>query len=253
MPLALVGGTGLDTLPGDWQPLTADTPFGSVNAFSGLLGGRDTIFLPRHGPEHALPPHRINYRANALALQLLGCDRVLALTAVGGIDPALAPGTLCLPTQFLDFTVSRDRTLFEPPEYAPVHMDLTEPYCPELRQSLQAAAAQLSLPPLPEVVYVCTEGPRFETPAEIRMFAQLGGQVVGMTGGPEVGFAREAGLCYAGLSVVTNFAAGLRPQPLTVTEMTDLMDGLRGSLLELLATTAGSLADPNPCTCGKPA
>jgi 5'-methylthioadenosine phosphorylase len=250
MPLAIVGGTGLDELPGAWQPLTVATPAGEVTCFSGELGGRETIFLPRHGPGHAFPPHRLNYVGHALALQTLGCDRVLAVTAVGGISPELGPGTLCLPVQFLDFTCTRPRTLFEPPESPPVHTDFTEPYCPELRRTLQAAAEALGLPSLPEVVYVCTEGPRFETPAEIRMFAQLGGQVVGMTGVPEVVFAREAGLCYAGVSVVTNFAAGISPTPLNGAEMTALMAERREVLLALLTATAERLCDPFACSCG---
>ncbi|HUS81280.1 MAG TPA: MTAP family purine nucleoside phosphorylase [Armatimonadota bacterium] len=250
MPLAILGGTGLGELPGEWRPLTVATPAGEVPCFSGELGGRETIFLPRHGPGHALPPHRVNYVGNALALQTLGCDRVLAVTAVGGIDPALGPGTLCLPVQFLDFTCTRPRTLFEPPDSPPVHVDLTEPYCPELRQALQDAAQALGLPPLPEVVYVCVEGPRFETPAEIRMFAQLGAQVVGMTGVPEVVFAREAGLCYAGVSVVTNSAAGMTPEPLTHPEMTELMATRRDVLLALLTATAERLCDPWACSCG---
>lgn len=250
MPLAIIGGTGLDEMPGDWRPLSVATPAGEVPCFSGELGGQETVFLPRHQPGHALPPHRLNYVGNALALQILGCERILAVTAVGGIDPALGPGTLCLPVQFLDFTSARPRTLFEPPDSPPVHTDFTEPYCPELRQAVRTAAAALGLPPLPEVVYVCTEGPRFETPAEIRMFAQLGGQVVGMTGVPEVVFAREAGLCYAGISVVTNYAAGISPTPLTGGEITELMAQRREVLLALLAATAERLCDPNACSCG---
>jgi 5'-methylthioadenosine phosphorylase len=250
MPLGLIGGTGLDALPGNWRPLVTSTPHGEVQCFAGSLGGREAVFLPRHGPDHALPPHRVNYRANILALQILGCDRILALTAVGGIDPSLPPGTLCLPVQFLDFTSARPRTLFEPPEFKPVHVDVTEPYCPELRRVLRDAAAGLGLAPLPEVVYVCTEGPRFETPAEIRMFALLGGQIVGMTGVPEVVFAREAGLCYAGLSLVTNFAAGLSPTPLTGAEVTALMASRRVEVMQLLDRFAAALCDPHSCACG---
>jgi 5'-methylthioadenosine phosphorylase len=255
MPLGIIGGTGLEALPGDWRPVVTGTPFGEVRCFAGELGGREAIFLPRHGSDHALLPHQVHYRANIVALQILGCERVLGVTAVGGMDPALPPGTLCLPVQFLDFTSTRPRTLFEPPQFTPEvrHVDVTEPYCPALRAALQEAAAALGLPPLPEVVYVCTEGPRFETPAEIRMFALLGGQVVGMTGVPEVVFAREAGLCYAGLSVVTNFAAGLSPTPLTGAEVTDLMATKQAEVVRLLDRLAAGLCDPNACSCGRPA
>ena len=254
MPLGVIVGTGLDEVDAAaWEPLTVHTPHGPVPAFAGELGGRETFLLPRHGPGHQLPPHRLNYAGNLAALHLLGCERLLACHAVGGIGPGLAPGTLCLPHQFLDFTCLRARTLFEPPEHAPMHADMTEPYCPDLRRRLHGAAEALDLPLVPEGVYVCTEGPRFETPAEIRMFALLGATVVGMTAVPEVVFARELGLCYASVCLVSNYAAGVTPEPVSDDEITALMRARRPEVWRLLEAVAAELPAARDCSCGGPA
>jgi 5'-methylthioadenosine phosphorylase len=250
MILGIIGGTGLYEIGEGWEMVVTDTRFGSVTAWAGEVGGKEAIFLPRHGRDHSVPPHLVNYRANVLGLQVLGCERIVAFNAVGGIDPALPVGGICLASQFLDFTRQRPLTLHEPPE--PVaHVDMTEPYCPALRASLRAAAAELGLGDAPEVVYVCTEGPRFETPAEIRMFGLLGGQVVGMTGVPEVVFAREAGLCYASVCLISNTAAGLEPEHLvTGAEVTQVMETRRADLLRLLERAARGLCEERACGCG---
>jgi 5'-methylthioadenosine phosphorylase len=174
----------------------------------------------------------------------------LAFNAVGGISPETAPGTLALPSQFLDFTTSRPRTLFEPPHFAMQHVDMTTPYCPALRESVAAAAEELGLAVVSEVVYVCTEGPRFETPAEIEMFAQWGGDVVGMTGVPEVVFAREQGLCYASVCTVANWAAGRSDGPLHSSEVMELMAAQYDNLVALVAAVASRSEGLGPCACG---
>ncbi len=254
MTLGLIGGTGLSQLGSHWEEIATDTPFGAVTAWAGELGGGSAIFLPRHGRDHAAPPHLVNYRANITALQILGCERVLATHAVGGIDPSLPVGAFCVAVQFLDFTHGRPRTLFEPPDSPVIHTDMTEPYCPVLRETLRQAGEALHLGPPREVVYVCTEGPRFETAAEIRMFGKLGGDVVGMTGVPEVVFAREAGLCYASLCLVTNPGAGLVPDhKVTGAEVNELMARRREDLLRLLEETARRLPENSACSCGVPA
>jgi 5'-methylthioadenosine phosphorylase len=192
----------------------------------------------------------VNYRANILGLQRLGCERIVAFNAVGGIDPALPVGGICLASSFLDFTRQRALTLFEPPDPV-VHTDMTEPYCPDLRARLRGAAEELGLGDAPEVVYACAEGPRFETAAEIRMFGLLGAQVVGMTGVPEVVFAREAGLCYASVCLISNVAAGLEPERrVTAEEVTEMMATRRGDLLRLLERAAGRLGEEWVCGCG---
>lgn len=254
MAFGIIGGTGLYEIgEAGWEPITVATPFGEVTAYAGAISGREAVFLPRHGREHSLLPHQVNYRANIMTLQMLHCDRVIAFNAVGSLSASLPVGSLCLAAQFLDFTCGRPRSLFEPPDYPPMHVDMTEPYCQELREHLAAAAQVLGMGPVQEVVYVCTEGPRFETAAEIRMFALLGGDVVGMTGVPEVVFAREARLCYASICVVTNLAAGVEPEHvLSAEEVTAIIDAKRRDLIALLEEAVTRIPQEHSCRCPRP-
>ncbi len=247
MLVGIIGGTGFFEPAADAEGRreTVQTPHGPVQVQVGKLGEADIAFLCRHGPAADIPPHAINYQANIEALALLGCRNVIATNAVGSLLDDLPPGSLATPAQFIDFTRSRPHTLFDRSCDKIVHVDMTEPYCPRLRELLVSEAGRLGMPCRDGLTYVCTEGPRFETPAEIRMFAALGGHLVGMTGVPEVVFACEAGLCYASVCVVTNFAAGISRQRLTVDEVHQVMDKMRPRLWELLAATVNAIAaDP---------
>jgi 5'-methylthioadenosine phosphorylase len=232
--LALIGGTGVGqfALEGTPEPRTITTPWGDAAVTLGRLRGRDVVFLARHGSGHSVPPHRINFRANIRALQQLGVRAALATTAVGGLRPDLAPGTMLLLDNFIDFCLTRTGKTFH--DDRPVHTDFTTPYAPEARQLVLDAAAHLSLPLVPTGTYVCCDGPRYETPAEVRLFASWGGDVVGMTGVPEVTLAREAGIAYAGISLVTNPGAGISPTPLTHTEVEEAMQAALPKLRTLL-------------------
>jgi 5'-methylthioadenosine phosphorylase len=214
--VAIIGGTGLESLPADYtfEPFTVTTPFGDASLVRVAQGSDRFVFLSRHGAAHGLAPHQINYRANIAALAQIGVTRVLATNAVGSLRLDLLPGALVLFDDFIDFTRARPLTFWQDHPTAPegvVHTDFSTPYCPELRTVLEETAAGRNVDLLPRATYLCADGPRFESPAEIRMFAQWGGDVVGMTGLPEAIFAREAGLCYAGVGIVTNFGAGLTP------------------------------------------
>ncbi len=225
MDLAVIGGTGFYSLP-EGQPAEraeVATPYGAVEVDVALLGGKEVAFLARHGRTHSVPPHRVNYRGNIWALRALGVKSILASAAVGSLARRIPPGSLLSLSQFLDFTRGRASTFYDGTEGEIRHVDMTEPYCPHLRAELQAAAEALQEQLLPEGTYVCAEGPRFETAAEIRMFRKLGGDVVGMTSVPEVVLAREAGVCYAAVAVVTNWAAGISRDPLRHEEVSDLM------------------------------
>jgi 5'-methylthioadenosine phosphorylase len=251
--LAIIGGTGLYD-PGlleDPRAIVASTPYGTASLFVGRHAGREVAFLARHGTDHGVPPHRVNYRANVWALRQVGVRRVVATAAVGSLRPALAPGRVVFVDQFLDFTRGRAATFHD----ADVrHTDMTEPYCPALRGLLAAAAGRQGIPATRGGTYVCTEGPRFETPAEIRMFAAMGGDVVGMTGVPEVVLAREAGLHYATIAMVTNFAAGIAPRPLTHEEVLAVMDANAAALRAVVLDAVEHLQDLAPCACaGEPA
>ncbi len=230
MRFGIIGGTGFDSCIGrdlfrgresapreDRAPATetrpVETPFGPAAVEVGLIAGEEVAFIARHGPQHTIPPHLVNYRANIAALKGLGVRCVLASAAVGSLNPSMQPGEFALPTQFLDFTRGRAETLFAGTGEVR-HVDMTVPYCPQLRAELEQAGRFLGQGLHPAAVYVCTQGPRFETPAEIEMFRRLGGDLVGMTGVPEAPLAREAGLCYAALAVITNWAAGMSQEPL---------------------------------------
>jgi 5'-methylthioadenosine phosphorylase len=224
MDFAVIGGTGLYNLADESAGrLEVATPYGPAVVDRVRLGGVETAFLARHGIGHNLPPHRVNYRANIAALQALGVRNILASASVGSISQVMAPGSLVALTQFLDFTRARAATFFDGEEGEVVHVDMTEPYCPHLRSELASAAGALGERLLVRGTYVCAEGPRFETPAEIEMFRRLGGDLVGMTNVPEVVLAREAGICYAAVAVVTNWAAGISGEPVKHHQVSDFM------------------------------
>jgi 5'-deoxy-5'-methylthioadenosine phosphorylase len=168
----------------------------------------EILFIPRHGPGHSLPPHRINYRANISALEERGVTAVLAVAAVGGITPPAAPGSLMIPNQILDYTYGRAHTFFDGEDGVAGHVDMTEPYCEALRRRLIEAAGRAGVSLAEQGTYAATQGPRFETAAEIDRLERDGADVVGMTGMPEAALAREAQLAYATIAMVVNPAAG---------------------------------------------
>ena len=183
------------------------TRYGSAVTYASRVGGRAFYVLPRHGVEHDVPPHRINYRANIAALSQLGVKSVIATTAVGSMKPEFGIGHLGLLEQFIDFTKGRSSTFFDG---RATHTDMTDPYDRELGEALVSAARKKGLSLRTGLVYVCAEGPRYESAAEIRMFRVMGGDVVGMTGVPEVVLARELGLRYSSIAIATNWAAGIQ-------------------------------------------
>jgi 5'-methylthioadenosine phosphorylase len=208
--LAIIGGSGLDTLPDlrDARGTPLDTPFGrSATLWRGRFAGADVLFLPRHDAGHRLPPHRINYRANIRALADAGARDVIAVAAVGGIA-GHPPGSLAVPRQIVDYTSGRDATFFDGADAPVTHVDFTEPYTPALRAALLAAGRAASIALVDGGVYAAVNGPRLETAAEIDRFARDGATMVGMTAMPEAALAREAGLAYAALTLSVNHAAG---------------------------------------------
>ena len=250
--IGIIGGSGLYEMEGF---ITKDiknvaTPFGSPSDFYrlGRISGRDVIFLPRHGAKHTVPPHRINYRANVWGFRELGAERILSISATGGINPELSPGTIVVPDQIIDATSGRDATFFEGEEGV-FPVDLTEPYCLELRESLFASGEKAGIGLVKSGTYICTNGPRLETRAEIRFFSQMGADIVGMTAMPEASLAREAGLCYAGISVVTNHAAGLKEEKLTATEVIEVMGKTILRLKILLKEVFDLIPHERGCAC----
>ncbi|HHV43275.1 MAG TPA: S-methyl-5'-thioadenosine phosphorylase [Firmicutes bacterium] len=248
--IGIIGGTGVYRLPffDKAQSKVVETPYGEATAVLGQAGERPVAFIPRHGAAHGVPPHRVNYRANIWALKDLGAQAVIGIAAVGSLRVDLTPGTLVIVDQFIDFSKTRPTTFFDDEV---VHTDMTEPYCSLIRREAVAAAKRAQMGYRSTGCYVCTEGPRFETAAEVRMFAQLGGDVVGMTNAPEAVLAREIGLCYGVLALVTNLGAGLSKTPLTHQEVAEMMAEQEKTFFGVIEDLIAHLPQPWTCTCGK--
>ena len=244
--LAVIGGTGvyklaqLDDVSSHAVETRYGTPSGPVRV--GTLAGRRVAFLARHGEAHALPPHRINYRANLAALNALGAQRVLALNTVGGITERFGPRALGCPDQLIDYTWGRISTICEEPGTDVIHVDFGEPYTRSLREAVVAAAAEAGVPLVDGGCYGATQGPRLETRAEIARMRRDGCDLVGMTGMPEAGLAREMGLDYACLAIVANWAAGAGPDPDEIITLQDVLDNVAAASSGLPALLRAMLA-----------
>lgn len=215
--LGVIGGSGLYGLEADAGPAgagPANTPWGPASGPVEVFGiGAGVAFVARHGADHSIAPHLVNYRANVHALREAGCDRILAVSSVGGIGPGCVPGGLVVPDQLIDYTWGREST-FQREGDPVVHFDFTDPYSPAWRWRIVEALTGLEVDFIDGATYAAVQGPRFETAAEIRRLAADGCHVVGMTGMPEAILAREAGLEYAAVCPVGNLAAGISPEEL---------------------------------------
>jgi 5'-methylthioadenosine phosphorylase len=248
---AIIGGTGVYD-PRILENITEhrqSNRYGEVKYISGEYGGQEIVFLARHGTDHSVPPHLINYRANIWQLKELGVERVIATAAVGSLNLDMKPGSFVVTEQFFDFTKSRLSTFYDGGEMGVVHCDMTHPYCPEVRSALLAAGHEQGFAIHDGGIYVCTEGPRFETAAEVKMYRQLGGDLVGMTSVPEAVLARELGICYAAVCMVTNYAAGISPQRLTHKEVLDAMALATGNLKALFMAAISLIPLNRGCEC----
>ena len=251
--IAIIGGTGVENpekFPNFVEKII-ETPYGQAKCKIGELNGNQVVFLSRHGVDHGIAPHKINYRANMWALKSLGTEEIFATTAVGSLNPKMKAGHFVVCDNALDFTKSRINTFYDTPERGVVHVDFTQPYCPRIRAKVIRCLEKMDVTFHKTGVYVCTEGPRFETAAEIKAYAMLGGDLVGMTSIPESLLAREAEMCYANCSIVTNMAAGISPTPLSHSEVV----GAMAKSIETMGTLIDMfLADNEPVDiiCGCP-
>lgn len=205
---AVIGGSGFYELLTDAERVTVDTPYGAPSDAITLseTGGRRVAFLPRHGRGHAVPPHRINYRANLWALRSLGVRQILAPCAVGSLRPELGPGSVVVPDQLVDRTSGRAQTFYEE---GAVHVSFSDPYCAHGRDAVLAAAAATGTEVTDGGTMVVIQGPRFSTRAESQWYAAAGWSLVNMTGHPEAVLARELALCYTAIALVTDLDAGI--------------------------------------------
>jgi len=249
--IGIIAGSGLYDLVS--MPLKdsieLETDFGMPSAPLQKYSFENTevVFLLRHGTGHSIAPHKVNYRANIRALKDIGVTDIISISAVGGINKDIVPGKIVIADQILDFTRSRQNTFFEDGEV--VHIDFSEPYCPRLREIFHLAARNAGLNIEQRGTYVAVEGPRLETAAEISMFRSQGADVVGMTAMPEAALAREAEMCYTGLYIVTNHAAGTTGASLSTKEVTRTMQASGEDVRALLSKAIVLLDDEGSCNC----
>ena len=252
-PVGLITSAASERLLTDRREKMVSTPWGEASVLTGRIGEREAAVILRYGPGLTVPSHKINYRANLWALRTLGVQRVVSQNAIGSVNPVIRPGDIVISHDFLDRTKSRPLSLFDDCE-GWVRVDMTEPFCPELRMALISAARKQSERVIDRGVFVCTEGPRFETPAEIRALQREGGDIVGTPLVPEVVFAREAEMCFASIAPVINFGAGMAPAVIHVGpgSMNDdyYSNGAHERIERALIDAISTISSKRACSCG---
>jgi 5'-methylthioadenosine phosphorylase len=245
--IGLIGGSGVaDLLPAG--PLHhVGTPWGAPSGpiQEATVGGLRVLFLPRHGVGHTVPPHRVNYRANIDALASLGAEAIVTVSSVGSLRAELPPGSFVLPSQFLDFTKQRPTTFYDGGKV--YHVSMADPFCPDLLGRAEAAGLASGHPFATGRTYVCVEGPRFSTRAESNFYRGIA-DIIGMTLVPEVTLARERGLCYVCLGMVTDFDVWA-DKPVDAREVVETMHRNVQSMRSVIETLLPRLAAPPTCAC----
>ena len=248
--IGVVGGSGVRSLLGSEPRLhQVATPWGAPSGpiEEGRLGGLRVLFLARHGPGHTIPPHRVNYRANVDALRSLGAEAIVAVNSVGSLREELSPGTFVLPSQFVDLTRQRPTTFYDGGKV--YHVSLADPFCPDLLRSAGEAGRKAGTPFVEGSTYVCVEGPRFSTRAESRFFRTFA-DVIGMTLVPEVTLARERGLCYACLAMVTDYDVWAE-KPVDASEIVATMARNSERMGRVLGGLLPELGHEPACACAR--
>ena len=250
--IGIFGGTGIydSGLLENPQEIDVYTPYGkpSDKITIGKFNGRKIAFLPRHGKKHTIPPHMINFRANVWAFKKLGITRIIAPSAVGSLKEELKPGNFALPTQFLDFTKSREGTFSE--EGKVIHISVADPFCPELQSSILQVTEKQDLKMHKNCTYVCIEGPRFSTKAESKFYKTTGADIIGMTLVPECQLAREAQMCYASISTITDYDVWAE-KPVTAKEVIETLSKNVEKTKIILADLIDKIPKTRRCSCEK--
>ncbi len=248
--IGVFGGSGLYSLLDDHAEVTVDTPYGPPSGplQVGVIGERRVAFLARHGPTHAYPPHRINYRANVWALHSLGVTRVLAPCASGSLQPDVKPGHFVVCDQLVDRTYGREQTYFDGPGAG--HISFADPYCPQLREVAIDAVRAEGIEVHPTGTVVVIQGPRFSTRAESQWFGELGGHVVNMTQYPEAALTRELGICYAAIALITDYDAGVDgAEPVTQAEVFEFFEQNADRVRDVLGRAIVAMPVERACSC----
>lgn len=252
--IGVFGGSGFYRFLEKWEEVQVKTPYGSPSAPLRVskVGSRSVAFLPRHGDHHQYPPQSVPYRANVFAFKQVGVERILGPCAVGSLKPGRRPGDLVICDQFVNFTSGRKDTFYDGPETT--HISSAEPYCPQLRRIITEAAGELGLPTHPRGTVVVIQGPRFSTKAESVFFRKQGWDVINMTQYPEAILARELEICYANISLVTDYDAGLEGdpsiKPVSHEEVIRIFNKNIENLRSLITKVIKTLPEKRSCSCG---
>jgi 5'-methylthioadenosine phosphorylase len=249
--IGVIGGSGIEGVleGGSRHTHRISTPWGAPSGpvEEGVVGGVKVLFLARHGPGHSIPPHRVNYRANIDALRALGAEAIVTVSSVGSLREELAPGTFVLPSQFVDFTKSRPTTFFDGGRV--YHVSLADPFCPDVGQRAAEVGRELGQPFAERKTYVCVEGPRFSTRAESTFFRGIA-DIIGMTLVPEVTLARERGICYTCLAMVTDYDVWA-DRPVETKEILAVMRANGERMGNVLSRLIPRLATAPTCSCAR--
>ncbi len=253
--IGVFGGSGFYSLLDEFKEIELETPFGppSDKIALGTIAGRKVAFLPRHGKKHVFPPHRIPYRANAWAMKELGVKRIIAPAAVGSLQATVKPGDFVVCDQFVDRTSGREHSFYDGNPVT--HISCAEPYCGELRKIAVEAARKLRIPVHGKGTVVVIQGPRFSTRAESKWFRSQGWEVINMTQYPEVVLARELEMCYANISLVTDYDAGLEGaphvRPVTAEEVARIFRENNERVKQLILEMVPKIPRERRCACAE--
>ena len=250
--IGVFGGSGFYELLDDPKEYRISTPYGAPSSpvMVGQIGGRQVAFLPRHGKEHQLPPHMINYRANVWAMKEMGVKRIIGPNACGSLQAHVKPGDFVICDQFVDRTSGRSHTFYDGP--ITTHVSSADPYCPTMRQVALDNAEMLGITAHRTGTVVVIEGPRFSTRAESRWFAAQGWEVINMTQYPECYLARELEICYCNISLITDYDVGTADMPpVTNEEVIRVFGENNQKVKDLLYAMIPVLPDTRDCPCSR--
>lgn len=250
--IAVIGGSGLYSMPGleNIREMEIDTPFGKPSApvVLGIYADQEMAFLARHGIGHHLTPSEVNFRANIYALKSIGVERIISVSACGSLREDFAPGDIVIPDQLFDFTKSRQRSFFSRGLVA--HLSVAEPFCPDLSRSVYQAVKSTGNNVHMGGSYITIEGPRFSTRAESNTFRSWGMSIIGMTTSPEAFLAREAEICYATISHVTDYDVWhISEKPVTVEMVIEILNRNTAVVQQALKELVTGLEPERICEC----
>ncbi len=250
--IGMFGGTGIydSGLLQNVSEISIDTPYGKPSDLItiGTFNDRKVAFMPRHGKKHTIPPHMINYKANIWAFKELGVKRIIAPSAVGSLKEKIKPGHFALPSQFLDFTKSRDGSFSENGRV--IHISVADPFCSELQDVILRVVKNQDITLHKNCTYVCIEGPRFSTKAESKFFRSTGADIIGMTLVPECQLAREAQICYASISTITDYDVWAE-KPVTAKKVLETLSKNVALTKKLLTLLIDEIPKARGCSCEK--